>query len=85
MFQYDRIDISEGIDINQLSKSKECMLCYYWYFKDLGHKFQPYLCNCCHAVSLMAYELKSIEILNAKGVAYRCILWVSVGMKLLIW
>ena len=23
----------------------------------------------------MAYELKNIEILNAKGVDYRCILW----------
>ena len=75
MFQYDRIDVSEGIDINKLSKSKECMLCHYWYFKDLGYKFQPYLCNGCHAVSLMAYELKSIEILNAKVVNYRCILW----------
>ena len=24
---------------------------------------------------MMAYELKNIAILNAKGVAYRCILW----------
>ena len=24
---------------------------------------------------MMAYELKSIAILNAKGVDYRCILW----------
>ena len=24
---------------------------------------------------MMAYELKNIEILNAKGVDYRCILW----------
>ena len=28
-----------------------------------------------HAVSMMAYELKNIAILNAKGVDYRCILW----------
>ena len=47
------------------------MLCHYWYFKDIGYKFQPYLCNGCHAVSMMAYELKNIAILNAKGV----ILW----------
>ena len=51
------------------------MLCYYWYFKDVGYKFQPYFCNGCHAVSMMAYELKNIAILNAEGVDYRCILW----------
>ena len=75
MLQYDRIDVSEGIDINKTKKSKECMLCHYWYFKDAGYKFQPYLCNGCHTVSAMAYELKNIAISNAKAVDYRCILW----------
>ena len=32
MIEYDRIDISEGIDNNKTSKSKEHMLCHYWYF-----------------------------------------------------
>ena len=36
---------------------------------------QPYVSNGCHAVSMMAYELKNIAILNAKGVDCRCILW----------
>ena len=75
MLQYDRINISEEIDINKASKSKECMLCYYWYFKDVGYKFQPYLCNGCHSVSVMAYNFKSIAILNEKCIDYRCILW----------
>ena len=75
MFRYDRIDVSEGIDINKADKPKEWMLCHYWYFKDLGYKFQPYLCNGCHTVSTVASELKNIAILNAKGVDYRCILW----------
>ena len=52
------------------------MHCHCWYFKDVGYKFQPYVSNGCHGVSVMAYELKNIAILNAKGVAYRCILWV---------
>ena len=35
MLEYDRIDISEGIDINKLNdKSKECGICHYWYFLD---------------------------------------------------
>ena len=32
MLGYDRIDISEGIDVDMTNKSKECMLCHYWYF-----------------------------------------------------
>ena len=43
MLQYDRIDVSEGIDINETSESKKCMFCYYWYFKDFGYKYQPYV------------------------------------------
>ena len=76
MLQYDRIDVSEGIHITKISESKECMLCHYWYFKDINFKFQPYLCNGCHAVSMMAYELNNIAMLTAKGVDYKCILWV---------
>ena len=29
MLYYDRIDISEGIDINKTSASKECDVCHY--------------------------------------------------------
>ena len=32
MLEYERIDISEGIDVGMTNKSKECMLCHYWYF-----------------------------------------------------
>ena len=45
MLQYERIDVSEGIDINKSNKSKEFMICHYWYFKDIGYTFEPYLCN----------------------------------------
>ena len=48
MLEYDRIDISEGIDVNKTSASKECDICHYWYFKDIGFKYEPYLCNGCH-------------------------------------
>ena len=47
MLEYDRIDISEGIDVNKTSASKECDICHYWYFKDIGFKYEPYLCNGC--------------------------------------
>ena len=32
--EYDRIDISEDIDMNKTSASKECHICCYWYFLD---------------------------------------------------
>ena len=47
MLEYDRIDISEGINVNKTSASKESEICCYWYFKDLGFKYEPYLCNGC--------------------------------------
>ena len=57
MLQYDRIDVPEGIDINKANESKECLRCHYWYFKDVGYKFELFVCNGCHAMSIMADEL----------------------------
>ena len=74
MLQYEKIIVSEGIYVNKTSLSKECMLSHYWYFKDVGFKFEPHVCNKCHAVLMTAYELKTIEILNVKGAAFTCIL-----------
>ena len=51
------------------------MLCHYWYFRDIGYKFEPCICNGRLDISMMAYELKNIAILNVKGVDYRCALW----------
>ena len=53
---------------------KDCDICHYWYFKDVGFKYAPYGCNVCHDTLLMAYDLKSIAILNVKDVDYRCVL-----------
>ena len=32
MLCYNRIEISEGINVNKTSASKECIICHYWYF-----------------------------------------------------
>ena len=34
MLEYDRIDISEGIDMDKTNKSRECDICRHWYFLD---------------------------------------------------
>ena len=74
MLQYKRIDASEGIGVNKASASKECELCHYWLFKDVGFKFEEHVCNRCHDLLTMAYSLKNIAILSAKGATFRCIL-----------
>ena len=74
MLRYQKIDISEGIDINKTNASKEYELCHYWFFKDIGFKFQEHVCNKCHDLLTIAHSLKDIAILNAKGNTYRCIL-----------
>ena len=35
MLQYQKIDVSEGTDINKTSASKECELCHYCFLKIL--------------------------------------------------
>ena len=74
MLRYQKIDVSEGIDVNKTSASKECELCHYWFFKDVGFKFEEHVCNKCHDLLTMTYSLKNIAILNAKGATFRCIL-----------
>ena len=75
MLEYDRIDISEEIDINETSKSKECKIYHYWYFKDIDFKYEPYLCNNCHSLMQKAVSFSNITIVYVKGNAYRIHFW----------
>ena len=61
--------------MNKTSASKECMLCHYCYFKDVGFKSEAHVCNKCQDVLMTAYELNNNAILNVKGVDFSCILW----------
>ena len=74
MLQNEKIDVSERIDINKTSTSKEYELCHYWFFKDIGFKFEEYVCNKCQDLLKMTYSLKNIAILTAKGTTFRCLL-----------
>ena len=72
--QYERIDISGGVDIDQASVSKESIICHYSYFKEVGFKFKTNICNKCRVRCVFSIS-KRIEILNVKGVDCRCILF----------
>ena len=73
MLRYQKFDISEGVDINKTNAPKECELSHFWFFKDIGFKFEEHVCNKCHDLLTIAYFLKDIAILNAKGATFRCI------------
>ena len=71
MLQYEKVNVSGGIDSNKTSAIKECMLCHYWYIKDVGYKFEQQVCNKYYDTLMTAYELKNIAILFIKGVDFR--------------
>ena len=72
MLEYDRIDISEGIDIRKRKEtSREYRLCKFYYFLDKNFNYGPYLCNGCYNMSLKAISMKNLAILNHNGDAYR--------------
>ena len=74
MLQYEKIDASEGIDVNKTSASKECELCHYWFFKDVGFKFEEQVCNRCHDLLTIAHSLRNIVTLSARLATLRCLL-----------
>ena len=71
MLEYDKIDISEGIDVDMSNKSKECMLCHYWYFLHKNFSYGPYLCDGCCNIMQKANDFKNIAIVYVKKSAYR--------------
>ena len=75
MLEYDRIDISEGIDINKTNASKECDICHYWCFLDKNFKYEPYLCNGCHDLMQKAMNFNNVAVVSIKGNDYRIHFW----------
>ena len=75
MLEYDIIGISEGIDVSKTNASKECDICHYWYLKDIGLKYEPYLCNGCHGLMQKAMSFNDVAIVYIKGSAYRIQFW----------
>ena len=47
MVYFNRTDVSEAINVNKTSASKESDICHYWYFLNYSFKFQQNVCNTC--------------------------------------
>ena len=70
MISDEKIDCSEFIDLGRREESEKYMICNCYYFKD-GFKYQPYVCNGCHDISMTVMNLSDFFLLNIKGVDYR--------------
>ena len=75
MLEYNRIDVSEGVDNNKTNTSKECKICHSWYFKYIGFKYEPYLSNVCHGLMQKAISFDDVAIFYVRGSAYRIHFW----------
>ena len=75
MLEYDRIDISEGIDINKTNAPKECDICHYWYFLVKNFDYELYLCNGCHDLIQKAMNFNDAAIASVKGSDYSDYIW----------
>ena len=74
MLEYDRINISEGIDINKCEEtSRKCSLCKFYYFLDKNFKNGPYLCDGCYNMSMKVVGTQNLTIINHNGNYYRVI------------
>ena len=71
MLQHERIDISDGIDVGMSNKSKECMLCHYWYFLNKNFNHGPHLRDDCYNIMQKCNKLKNIAIVHVKKSLYR--------------
>ena len=55
--------------------SKECDICRYWYFRNIGFKYEPYLCHGCHDLMQKGMSFNIVAIVHVKGSAYRIHFW----------
>ena len=80
MLEYDRINTSEGIDLNKTGASKKCDICHFWYFKDIAFKYEKYLCSVLMILCKKLWALIMLLLFMLKGVLTELIfgIWVKI-------
>ena len=68
MLKYDKIDITEGIDLDKTNKSRVFM---YWYYLNKNFSYGPCTCDGCYNIVQMSADFKNIAIIHVKKSAYR--------------
>ena len=75
MLEYDRIDLSEGIDVNKTNNSRKCSFCHCYYFVDINFNYQKYFCDGCHDMSMKPNSMQNLAIVYSDNNAYRNHFW----------
>ena len=72
MLYYDRIHISQGIDLAKSNNSKECMICHYWF---INHRFefQDLVSNGCQDLTMLSIPRNNVAVIPVKNADYHCI------------
>ena len=76
MLENDRINISEGININKTNVSKECDIFHYWYFLERFFKYEPYFSNGCRDLMQKAINFNGAAIFLLKEVIIEFIFYI---------
>ena len=81
MLKYDKIDITEGIDVDKTNKSRECMFCHYWYYLNKNFSYGPFTCDGCYNIVQRSTDFKNIAIVRVKKVDTEFILKILINIK----
>ena len=71
MLKYDKIDISEGINVDKTNKSRECKFWHYWYFLNKNFSYGPFTCYGCYNIVQRSTDFKNIAIFHINNNVYR--------------
>ena len=58
---YDRIYVSETIDVNNKTAFKESIIWHYWYFLNKRFKFESSNCKGCHDILMMSFDINNFD------------------------
>lgn len=75
MLEYARIHVSEEIDANKSTMSREFIICHYQYFFDINFRFQPKVCDGYH-------DLKGPEM-SRVGSNFTCYVVMRIYLRVL--
>ena len=81
MLKYDKIDITEGIDVDKTNESRECKFCHHWYFLNKNFSYGPFTCDSCYAIVQKSTDFKNIAIIHVKKLYTEFILKILVKIN----
>lgn len=71
MLHYNRIDVSEGTNINKTDESQKCIACNFYFFLKVTFRFKPRRCDCCHNLIKNTIIFNDIAIFSVKRKVYK--------------